>query len=1045
MERLFPYPKMGESWLEILEDPLTRKLLGHDAEQAEKIPFSRGVRSRLKFLIQDPSKHLPSTKIGYTALEAFLQANCTGPPLDFNSMPVIIPKQYRDPEELVGITREMLESLNVDGIDVYPLAPCIELFWLAKVVLDNETLAENGFNPRRARFRVNFWHQKLLSEPSDTLRSSLYHDANVLDSQLSSRLAFGGAAAQEHMVEFLVERANMRTYYADGQKAREDLLRAAQLRDFDFALTGRLGKKTKYQDKDVSQLVVLAHSRNHEPEPYSSRKSSRADISSRKGSTAERSLRALSLRSPSLPQDQSPSVYAFPTSTALSPTDRPTQPENVLLNDDTLLEETQFARRRASLPDPTIQIVTEQSRLPITLAFMDPNEQKILHPMDSIILLAVASSISNTQAEDGLTREQTLPYAERVLIGGSSNWSVYTRALLVRSRIEGYNARTAERGLLQLQALVDQIIAATTGTVATDKDCETEAEDVTCFKHGPTSFLPKITTDEEERATVAERLRYIHQITLPFRWELESELATRWTQMGGLKTALEIYERLQMHAEVALCLAATDREAEAITRMKALLFLTPDQEMNDGDTVSLHDPPPAEAPRLLCILGDLASQPKYYTLAWTVSSKRYARAQKSLGAFYLRQGDLTKAVEAYTAVLQTARLDVSTWFSLGCIYLEQQQYQDAVETFTRVVQLEDRDYQAWSNLAVALLKLPAPTRTRAPQVLKATEASVDTDDSTVRADVDPLQHTREALRALQRAANLKRDDARIWDNYLTVAASIPPNSNSALSTPWQEVIRAMSEVIRLRSSKEGESCIDLKILDALIEHVTNTYDYPVSTSTEITDPDGNTDPFDEQATDGKDHVSRRASDPDQAEDENDTHITSEELSPTQKRQKPAAAVAAAKSTERLPFLARALLQLIDTQISPLAASAPHLFLLLSKVALWRSRPASSLALIEKYWRATINSAATSAKSSTQPAALVEATRTLVSAYTALGPMERERTGGQVEANWQGKSRSAIRSVLGKAREGEWDDNGHEAEKKELEKMMNELKRERGGE
>lgn len=1023
MERLFPYPKMGESWLEILEDPLTRKLLGHDAEQAEKIPFTRGVLSRLKFLIQDPSKHLPFTKIGYTALESFLQVNCTGPPLDFNSLPVIIPKQYRTSDELAGIKREMFESLNVDGIDVYPLAPRIELFWLAKAVLDNETLADNGFNPRRARFRVNFWHQKLLSEPSDTLRTSLYHDANVLDSQLSSRLAFGGAAAQEHMVEFLVERANMRTYYSDGQKAREDLLRAAQLRDFDFALTGKLGKKTKYQEKDVSQLIVLAHSRNHEPEPYSSRKSSRADISSRKGSTAERSLRNLSLRTPGSPQDQNQSAYAFPTSAAaLSPADRPTQPENVLLNDDTLLEETQFARRRSSLPDPTTQIVTAQSHLPITLAFMDPNDQKILHPMDSIILLAVASSISNTQAEDGLTREQTLPYAERVLIGGSSNWSVYTQALLVRSRIEGYGARTAERGLLQLQALVDQIIAATTGTAAADKTCEGEVEDVTCFKHGPTSFLPKITTDEEERATVAERLRYIHQITLPLRWELESELAARWTQMGGLKTALEIYERLQMHAEVALCLAATDREAEATSRIKALLFTNPDQEMNDGDTVSLRDPPPAQAPRLLCILGDLTAQPKYYTLAWTVSNKRYARAQKSLGAFYLKKGDLTKAVEAYTAVLQTARLDSSTWFSLGCIYLEQQQYQDAVEAFTRVVQLEDRDYQAWSNLAVALLKLPAPaaspatTTESATNALETIEESIDTDDTTVRADVDPLQHTRAALRALQRAANLKRDDARIWDNYLTVAASIPPNSNPTLSTPWQEVIRAMSEVIRLRSPKEGESCIDLKILDALIEHVTNTYDYPAEnshdseeteTETETNTKTARADKQDTNPSSRTSHSPRRISDADA-----DTDTPPEQISPTQPRKKPLPAT----TTTRLPFLPRALLRLLDTQISPLATSSAHLFLLLSKTALWRSRPADSLALLEKHWRATINDF-----SSTSPAAILEATHTLVSAYAALGPMQRERTGGLVEANWRFKSRSAVRSVLGKAR-GSWDES-----------------------
>src|SRR5947199_5490449 len=88
-------------------------------------------------------------------------------------------------------------------------------------------------------------------------------------------MAYHGAAAQEHFVEFLVERAAIRIHYGDDAKAREDLLKAAKTRKFQFALTGALGKRTKFQERDLSQLVVLAKSRDVEPEPYSSRKSSR--------------------------------------------------------------------------------------------------------------------------------------------------------------------------------------------------------------------------------------------------------------------------------------------------------------------------------------------------------------------------------------------------------------------------------------------------------------------------------------------------------------------------------------------------------------------------------------------------------------------------------------------------------------------------------------------------------------------------------------------------------------------------------------------------
>ena len=213
MDHLFPYPKMGSSWLEILEDPLTRKLLGHDqAFEEDALPFIQGVATRLEFLLRDPTKHLSFLKIGYSALEAFLQSTCTGPPLDFDSEPVVIPRLYtKVGGSLAQLKKDLFQSLSIDGDAVYALTPNIELFWLAKVCMSNKSVAEAGFNGRRARFRVTFIHQKLLLEKSDTLRDQIYADADVLEHQLASRLAFHGAAAEEHFVEFLVERAAVRT------------------------------------------------------------------------------------------------------------------------------------------------------------------------------------------------------------------------------------------------------------------------------------------------------------------------------------------------------------------------------------------------------------------------------------------------------------------------------------------------------------------------------------------------------------------------------------------------------------------------------------------------------------------------------------------------------------------------------------------------------------------------------------------------------------------------------------------------------------------
>ncbi|EXJ82505.1 hypothetical protein A1O3_06318 [Capronia epimyces CBS 606.96] len=961
---------MGSSFLDILHDPLTRKLLGFDAVHAEQTPFVGGVTSRLKFLLHDATNHLSFLKLGYTALEAFLQANVTGPPLDFDPEEALFPVTYRN-ESLPSLKEALFESLSVDGSRPYPLTPHIELFWLAKVILSNPTLADEGFNGRRARIRVNFWHQKLLSEPSPSLRDIIYSDADILERQLTSRVASHSAAAEEHFVEFLVERATIRTYYGDDALARTDLARAATTRRFQFAVTGVLGKRTKFQDRDISQLVVLAKSTGHEHDSE-----------------------APSTREPTNPTGGHEHSSA-----------QPSKPENVPLNDDTLLEQIHFTSESTStapVSEEAMTHVVTSSSLPPQLASLDPSNQPLLSPIDSVILLATATSISNTSPDDGLLREETLPYATRVLEGGSSNWQVYTQALLVRSRIEGYRSRTTERGLLQLQALVDQVIAETSVSASPASTSEPPQS------VPPSTFLPK--PKASESASVAERLRYIYQLSPPLRWELEAELAARWTHMGGLKTALEIYERLQMQAEIALCLAATDREQEAIELLRGLLFEEPAKEEKASSssiaTLKLRSQSPADSPRLLCILGDITGLPSYYTLAWNVSSNRYARAQRSLGRHFTKKRDFNAAAEAYTLALGISRLDRASWFALGCIQLELQEYQGATESFTRCIQLEDQDGEAWSNLAVALLRLPKPvaetrgsesngdgtdTTTGQPTadqtgVTGVAEDEEEQSDALLsRTSVDPYQHIREALRALRRAATLKRDDARIWDNYLTVAASIPPSAG----TPWNEVVQALGRVIELRGKKEGENAVDLGILRVLTEYITREWVYPTSSlASEEADDQG--------------HGAEPESKP--------------ETQPT------SASAAPDSGPAKLPYLARSFLALIDTQVAPLATSSPPLYDLLCSISEWRARPSQALQYAEKAWRAHLTSVSAAETfdqvSASQWASVVDKTIWLIQRYRDLGPRERERTGGQVEPKWRFKAKSAARRVLGRGKQWE---------------------------
>ena len=662
--------------------------------------------------------------LGLSALYAFLQANVTGPPLSWNPAKVIIKGQPGP-----GFRRGIVASLSSDGVAAYHLTPHIELFKVAQVALNASHLPREQAVFAWARLSVNFWHQQLLNETSPILQSLTEQDLQYLDVAVLGKTATFSADTQ---VLYLLEKASIKIFHGQDKEARNDLQKAVKLREFEYTLTGRLGRRTKFQQFDISQLVVLAKSAN-------------------KHGGDEQS------------QSQLKTV----------------KPDTLELNDDTILESISFTKEE---PNGAAE------EAPTSLTMLDAANQPVLDTLDSIILLSVASSITNTSPQHGLTREETLPYATRVLDDGSTNWQLYTQALLVRSRIEGYKSRTVERGVLQLQALVDQVIAETSGS---SYDISADA----------TTFLPR--PKPSESASPAERLLYIDQLGSPLRWTLEAELASRWASLGSLRTALEIFQRLEMWAEAALCLAATDKEDKARQMIRRQIYEpSGTSPVDDGIEQYLgkeFEVLPADAPRLFCILGDLEQEPKHYERAWEVSNQRFARAQRSLGKHYVAVNERQKADKAYVKSLVINPQNAGTWFSLGCVRLETQDWTGAVEAFTRMVSLEQDDAEAWSNLAAALLRLPP-------------EKDVLDADGEVLKKGDPQKHTKEAFVALKRATSLKRESYRIWQNLLNVAATLVP-------PPYLDLIAAQQRLIELRADTDGEDCIDVEVLEYVLSRI----------------------------------------------------------------------------------------------------------------------------------------------------------------------------------------------------------------------------------
>ncbi|KAJ2001365.1 hypothetical protein GGI04_003769 [Coemansia thaxteri] len=437
--------------------------------------------------------------------------------------------------------------------------------------------------------------------------------------------------------------------------AKQYFAKAQAASGLQWEMTGAKGKRTRFQQTDVTQLVLLAKSAQH--------------------------------ASGSIP-------------------DEGHLPEAMELKDDVILDRIKFT-------DAAIEEHAGQERLQVT---------------DECILLSMCLNVQNENPAHGLTTELMRPFVARVL-ERPTNWSVYTMGLLLRSRLEMAKTRTAERATLQLQALVDQI----------------------------THPLPSV-----QEAGAAERLQYLYALSLPSQWEFERELANQFMKLGVVRSALDIYERLNMWDEVVSCYVLLGQIEVAQRIITEQLELFPDR------------------PKLWCVLGDLKGEPAHWQHAWEISGQRYARAMRSLGAHHYAKLNYAKAVECYQNALKLNPLFEKSWYVLGCAAQQTKDWELAAVAFQRVVNLESDNGEAWNNLATVYMHMGSAYRER-------------------------------SWYALREAVKARYDSWQVWTNFMNASLGI------AQIAP---AIQAMTRIIEICVDKDGPACVDLDALRTIISSVT---------------------------------------------------------------------------------------------------------------------------------------------------------------------------------------------------------------------------------
>ncbi|CZR63430.1 probable TPR repeat-containing protein [Phialocephala subalpina] len=876
--------------------------------------------------------------VGLAALNAFLQANVTGPPTSWQD---VFP--FTSEESAAEFREKCLKSLEVDGISVYQYIPHLELFCLAKFVFTIffPRIVDGEFRDVKwMRIRINTFHQRLLSgvsmgrlSESTTLMDIIEKDFRELESETFAEESGFGTDAK---VMFLLEKAQIYILQGLDMKAKENVRRAKGVAGFEYELSGALGKRTKFQQNDISQLVVFAKSKDTE--------------NATENSSA---------------------------STKNNEVSNGNVPAALDLNDDTLLESISFAKTTS---DPIAA-----SSLPPSLANLKPDDQPQLKPLDQITLLTEATIKDQLSPLDKLNREEILPYAVRVLNDKPTNWQIYTQALLVRSRIESHRSRTQERSVLQLQVIVDQIIA------DTQEETTNREESGGIPEIKVSSFIPRAKVDES--APVSERLKYIYPLSSPTRWEIETELAYAWAGAGSLVSALEIFKRLKLWAEVALCYHSVHQEDKARQIVRRQLFFSkngPEMDKYDVDAKEvaaenwdgeIREPSPPHAPRLWCILGDLDQDPPCWEYAWEISKHRYARAQRTLGEYYSKLGDLDKAREGYMKATIVNRQNGDTWSRLGDIDLKVGNWDGAIIAFQQSIMIDETDAKTYSNLGSALLskhaELVKTQKLTASESAPAVELLDDEGISSVhKSNSDPQSLLRQALSAYKRGASIAHTNWQIWDNVITIAGRLSPPS-------LPDLLLGMRSVLQIRAPAVGEFAVDIDVLRALVLEVASR------------ERPENTMPGENPAENNGIYVPPRGS------------------------------------------LARAVITMVESDVIPLITKRAELWVLVEKLSLYRKDYANALKCAERAWR-VLKDGEDWLLDKEHWKSVVSATDNLVSAFENYGPMEMVSEGGdmkEVEKGWRMKARNAVRGVMSKGKEV-WEDS---SEWEELQGLLDGLK------
>lgn len=501
---------------------------------------------------------------GASALSAWLQHVECGPPLPHNrdGAPAFVVWL----EALRGgdARRQAEEALARPARgDAHGDVPLAEALLMARAVF--KALSRCEAMPTGAWWwaRCLAAHQRALVEPCPSLHAELTPLLEAGPPPLIYQ-----KSPEEAQAQLLLEAAQIYLHYLQVGPARRAAHRARDTLGLVLRSVGVLGKRTRFQHKDLPQLTI------------------RVDLDEK---------------------------YVCPPNHSVPEG----LPKDVRLQDEVRLEKMAISKEENVRPLPS------------------------LSPVQQAVVLNCYALEQRSQPCDELLTEELEPYLQLVL-AQPQTWSVQTSALLLRSKLEGKQRRTAERAMCQLEELVN--------------------------------------TTNAEGPDVRSRLQLLLSVPWAERKRVRTELAHALARLNCVQSALDLFLELGQWEDAVSCyqvLGLRHKAAELLRRELAVRETVP----------------------LLCLLGDATGEPEHYERAWELSGQRSARAQRhwALHLFSLKQ--YAESIRHLQLSLECNSLQPDLWRRLGYAALDAQDWPLCATAYRRCVELDSENVEAWNNLA----------------------------------------------------------------------------------------------------------------------------------------------------------------------------------------------------------------------------------------------------------------------------------------------------------------------------------------------------------